>query len=234
PRGAKYSLDEIQDLVKADNGMQNLTPEEQQEYIDKLHEHCALQNMSVCATNTAAARDIQSTLDNVFKMLDGLAVRTGIYACLFASHGHVYDTTQATWFGTDNIMDFWEDVLQMEADEITRKLEQWACMSGCSMFLLRHDIRINYANFSIAIKEKLGVDIRGWPEDIPFQSPTSINDHNALLKLRNGLKNGSCHWFRMSPCQWEEYSAHLAVHRKKGEVVGKARKKCSDTGVPRK
>jgi hypothetical protein len=33
-------------------------------------------------------------------------------------------------------MDFWEDVLQMEADEITRKLEQWACMAGRSIFLL--------------------------------------------------------------------------------------------------
>lgn len=29
-------------------------------------------------------------------------------------------------------MDFWEDVLQVEADEITRKLEQWACMIGRS------------------------------------------------------------------------------------------------------
>jgi hypothetical protein len=75
-----------------------------------------------------------TSLTNV--QLDALAVRTGIYACLFASRGHVYDTTQATWFGTDNIMDFWEDVLQMEADKITRKLEQWACMAGRSIFLL--------------------------------------------------------------------------------------------------
>ncbi|KAG1727284.1 uncharacterized protein EDB91DRAFT_1061179 [Suillus paluster] len=57
----------------------------------------------------------------------------------------------------------------------------------------RCDICINYANFGITMKEKLGVDIRGWPEDIPFQSPTSINDHNTLLKLHDGLKNGSCH-----------------------------------------
>jgi hypothetical protein len=55
---------------------------------------------------------------------------------MFASHGHVYDTAQAMWFGTDNVMDFWEDVLQMEADEIARKLEQWACMAGRSVFHL--------------------------------------------------------------------------------------------------
>ncbi|KAG1719171.1 uncharacterized protein EDB91DRAFT_1089486, partial [Suillus paluster] len=134
----------------------------------------------------------------------------------------------------DNIMDFWEDVLQMEADEITRKLKQWACMSGCRAIVKRCDIRINYTNFGIAMKEKLGVDIRGWPEDVPFQSPTSINYHNALLKLCNGLKNGSCLWFHMSLHQREEYSAHLAVWHKKGEVVGKAHKKHSDAGVPHK
>jgi hypothetical protein len=54
-------------MVKADDTLHNLTAEEQQEYIDKLNEHRALQNMSVRATNTAAVRDVQSTLDGVFK-----------------------------------------------------------------------------------------------------------------------------------------------------------------------
>jgi len=29
-------------------------------------------------------------------------------------------------------MDFWGDVMDLEADEIIRKLEQWACMHGKS------------------------------------------------------------------------------------------------------
>ncbi|KAG1846337.1 hypothetical protein C8R48DRAFT_546661, partial [Suillus tomentosus] len=220
PRGAKYSLDEIREMVKADESMQNLVHEEQQEYITKLNERRALQNMSIRATNTAAAQDVQSTLDNVFKMLDGLALRTGIYTCLFASRGHVYDTAQATWFGTDNVMDFWEDVLQTEADEIAQKLEQWAWTIA-----KRRNIRINYTNFDIAMKDKLAIDLKGWPEGVPFQSPTSINDLKALLKVRDALKDGSCRWFRMSPHQREEYAAELAARRKKGEVIGKPRKK---------
>ncbi|KAG2743411.1 hypothetical protein P692DRAFT_201672374, partial [Suillus brevipes Sb2] len=241
PRGAKLSLKEIRNLVKADDSMRNLTAEEEQEYINKLNEHCALQNMSVRATNTAVARDVH------WMVLDGLAVQTGIYACLFTSRGHVYDTTQATWFGTDNVMDFWEDVLQIMQRVCTRLLN-----SGLSTFLFkfsldavltgisigttvkRRDIQINYTNFSTAIKEKLGIDLRGWPDGIPFQSPTSINDHNALLKLRNALKDGSCHWFRMTPRQREEHSAQLAARRKRGETVGKPRKKRSDAGVPHK
>ncbi|KAG1831998.1 hypothetical protein EV424DRAFT_1313708 [Suillus variegatus] len=221
PRGAKFGAKDLRMLVKEDTAMQNLTEGEKQQYIDNLIEHHAMQNMSVRATNASAARDVQSTLDNVFKMLDSLAVRTGIYACVFASRGHVYDTPQATWFGTDNVMDFWEDVLQMEADEIARKLEQWACMAGRSVF-------------NTAIKEKLGIDLRGWPEGIPFQSPTSLNDLNSLLKVRCALKDGSCHWFRMSPQQHEEYNALLDARHKKGEVVTKPRKKRSDAGIPHK
>ncbi|KAG1884119.1 hypothetical protein F4604DRAFT_1575077, partial [Suillus subluteus] len=216
PRGAKYSLDEIREMVKADKSMQNLVHKKQQEYINKLNERCTLQNMSVHAMNTAAAQDVQSMLDNVFKMLDGLALRTGIYTCLFASHGYVYDTAQATWFGMDNVMDFWEDVLQTEADKITWKLEQWACMAA-----KRRDICINYTNFDTAMKEKLAIDLKGWPEGVPFQSPTSINDLNALLKVCDALKDGSCRWFHMSLCQQEEYAAKLTVHQKKGEVIGK-------------
>ncbi|KAG1720457.1 uncharacterized protein EDB91DRAFT_1088833 [Suillus paluster] len=202
PGGAKYSLYEIQDM-----------------------------NMSVRTTNSAAVHDVQSTLDNVFKI--------------------------ATWFGTDNVMDFWEDVLQTEADEIMRKLEQWACVSGRSIneretvqnmqhictrllnsglrtLIKRCDIRINYTNFNTAIKEKLGIDLRGWPEDVLFQSPTSINDLNTLRKLRDVLREGSCHWFHMTPRQRDEFVIGLAARHKRGEVIGKPRKKRSDAGVARK
>lgn len=56
-------------MVKDDRNMQNLTKEEKKKLIDKLSEHQALRNMSVRATNTAAMRDVQSTLDTIFKMV---------------------------------------------------------------------------------------------------------------------------------------------------------------------
>ena len=43
--------------------------------------------------------------------------------CLFTTCGHVYDSSQPFWYGTDNMMDFWEDVMDLEADEIVWKLE---------------------------------------------------------------------------------------------------------------
>ncbi|KAG1827351.1 uncharacterized protein BJ212DRAFT_1311719 [Suillus subaureus] len=77
----------------------------------------------------------------------------------------------------------------------------------------RRDVQINYANFNIAIKERLGINVRGWPEGIPFQSLTSLNDLSALQKIHDALKDGS-------------------AHCKKGEVIGKPHKKHGDAGVP--
>jgi hypothetical protein len=68
-RGAKYGAKDLRMLVREDTAMQNLTEGEKQQYIDNLNEHCAMQNMSVHATNASAAHDVQSTLDNVFKMV---------------------------------------------------------------------------------------------------------------------------------------------------------------------
>jgi hypothetical protein len=98
----------------------------------------------------------------------------------------------------------------------------------------RRDIHINYANFETAIKEKLSINIKGWPEGVAFQSPTSMNDLRALLKLRGALKDGSCHWFCMTPHQRDKFHALLDACRKRGENVGKPCKKCANAGVPRK
>lgn len=59
--------------------------------------------------------------------LDNLALRTGSYGCVFITRGHVNDTAEATWYGSHNSMDFWEDVMQLDPDEICRLFEQWAC-----------------------------------------------------------------------------------------------------------
>ncbi|KIO08944.1 hypothetical protein M404DRAFT_22764 [Pisolithus tinctorius Marx 270] len=120
--GEKLSLQQIWELARADPKYQDMTQDEKDELLCALMEYCTLKNMSVHTTNSAAACDAQSTLEHVFKILDGLALCTGIYACLFATHGHVYDSLQPFWYGTDNVMDFWEDVMDLKPDEIICKL----------------------------------------------------------------------------------------------------------------
>ncbi|KAH7903764.1 hypothetical protein BJ138DRAFT_979037, partial [Hygrophoropsis aurantiaca] len=127
PRGAKYTIAEIRELIKEDPVMQNLQPDQAQKYIDELAEHRELLKHGMRANNAAAAKDMYSTLGNVFKELDNLVVRTSGYAIVFATRGHVNDTAMPTWHGTHNSMDFFEDVLKLAPDDVCRKFEQWAC-----------------------------------------------------------------------------------------------------------
>ncbi|KAI5992956.1 hypothetical protein EDD15DRAFT_2167641 [Pisolithus albus] len=251
----KLSLEQIRDLARVDPKYQDMTQEEKDELLRALTEYRALKNTSVRATNSAAARDAQSTLEHIFKILDSLALRTGIYVCLFATRGHVYDSSQPFWYGTDNIMDFWEDVMDLEPDEIVRKLEQWACMHGkskqtsCSMqrmcarilnsglrgcVVAKKKIRINFVNFEVAIKARYGIDLLGWPEGVPFQSPHTITNAEHLRTLRDALKAGTCRWAYMTRQQCVQYQDQLKERRSTGELVGKPRKKRSDAGRKRR
>ena len=56
----------------------------------------------------------------------------GIYATLFVTRGHINNTTQASWFGMDNSVVFWEDVFGKSARDVARMYEQWACAQGQS------------------------------------------------------------------------------------------------------
>ncbi|KIO02919.1 hypothetical protein M404DRAFT_956122 [Pisolithus tinctorius Marx 270] len=215
-RGEKLSLQQIRELARAAPKYQDMTQDEKDELLRALMEYRTLKNVSVRATNSAVARDAQSTLEHVFKILDGLALHTGIYACLFATHGHVYDSSQPFWYGTDNVMDFWEDVMDLEPDEIVRKLEQWACMHGKTPdmrvytgVVAKKKIRINFVNFEVAIKEKYGIELLGWPESVPFQSPHATTNAEHLRTLCDALKAGTCHWAYMSTQQRMQHADRL-------------------------
>ncbi|KIM55231.1 hypothetical protein SCLCIDRAFT_30483 [Scleroderma citrinum Foug A] len=129
-------------------------------------------------------------------------------------------------------MDFWEDVMDLEADEIIHKLEQWACMHGknieecnsvegmqwmCAHILnsslcvvAKKKIQINFTNFEVAIKEKYGIDLLGWPEGMPFQSPHAITNVKNLQTLHDALKEGMCRWAYMTRQQHVQHQEQLA------------------------
>ncbi|KAI6041989.1 hypothetical protein EDC04DRAFT_2601290 [Pisolithus marmoratus] len=180
-----------------------MTQDEKDELLHALTKYQALKNMSVHATNSAVAHDAQSTLEHIFKILDGLALHTGIYPF---------------WYRTDNVMDFWEDVMDLEPDEIIRKLEQWACMHGESGYRISRSTTQSKACSGcaheflilayVAIKEKHGIDLLGWPDGMPFQSPHAIINAEHLQSLRDALKVGSNAW-------------NIKTNSRSGELLGK-------------
>jgi len=82
----------------------------------------------------------------------------------------------------------------------------------------------------VAIKEKYGIDLLGWLEGVPFQSPSAITSVEHLRTLRDTLKEGTCRWAYMTRQQRVQYQDQLMQRRNAGEVVGKARKRRSDVG----
>jgi hypothetical protein len=65
---------------------------------------------------------------------DSLSIRTGSYGFFFITRGHINDTYQPTWYGTNDSTSFFEEVLQLDPDDTCGLFEQWACARSKSKF----------------------------------------------------------------------------------------------------
>ncbi|KIJ58441.1 hypothetical protein HYDPIDRAFT_102650 [Hydnomerulius pinastri MD-312] len=247
---------ELREMVATDPHMQDLTPEEEAKYIQELQEFRDNRTHGVRANNEAAARDVLLTANNVAKTLDGLRDRTGIYASLFITRGHINDSVQTTWYGTDNSVVFWEDVFKHSAADVAWQYEQWACAQGqnieerdslgsmrkqCTAYISnglksltgKRDVNMNYNNYETAIVQTYGVSLVRWPDGIVFQNPSNIGTVGDIRQLRDALRSGECHWKKLSKAEHDALTADLNTRRSAGEQVKKTRKKRSDAGTSR-
>ncbi|KAI6006015.1 hypothetical protein EDD15DRAFT_2154572 [Pisolithus albus] len=257
PEFRKSCLSEVRELLANDPKMQpeNLSEEQKEYYIQELVKQRDLMAHGVRANNIAAGEDVFSVTHRIIDELENLRDRTGIYASLFVTRGHINDSTQASWFGTDNSAVFWEDVLGRSTGDVARLYEQWACAQGHkrdSLANMRKQVTalisngltyatgkrhamMNYSNYNTAIVETYGVKLLGWPTGVPFVNPSSIGTVSEIrCRLRDSLKSGECRWKKLSKAERNAFSSELEARRASGEVVKKPRKKRSDAGVPRK
>ncbi|KAL4063921.1 hypothetical protein V8B97DRAFT_2026276 [Scleroderma yunnanense] len=153
----------------------------------------------------------------------------------------------ATWYSTDNAMDFWEDILKLELDQVTKQFELWGCsrnknitqqeslknmqrecmwlietsfhMSAFTYWLVGNQTQLNYNKFNSTIKLKHGINKKGWPEAVPFM---------------NMLRANQCYFVKMSSGEHQDFMKDLKVCQESGEIVKPSCKKCFDAGVPHK
>ncbi|KAG6329465.1 hypothetical protein ID866_9624 [Astraeus odoratus] len=186
PRGSKYMLQQLQQMVANDPKLQNLNDDAKEQLKEQLWHHWEEKGISICATNIAATKDVQSMLDHIFQELDGLALRMGTYKTLFVMHGHSYDMHSVTWYGMDNAMDFWEDVMELQADYIAEQFELWGCSQNknITQWDSLESMQCQCTNYFIpCVKLKHGINKKGWPEGIPFRSPYNIGNVEQVCKL---------------------------------------------------
>ncbi|KAI5981277.1 hypothetical protein EDD15DRAFT_2183701 [Pisolithus albus] len=249
PCGQKFQLKELQEMVANDPHLQNLNKETKQKYLGELKESRSHKAIGIQSTNTAASRDVQATLKNIYAELQALTYHTGIYACLFVTRGHVYDMHAATWFGMDNIMDFWEDRMKLSPDYIIKQLELWACNKEKSelffsdtlhlmtlltiTYISKHAVHLRFRNFE-QIKYKFGIGYEGWPKGIPFCSPYKIQTIDKIHHLQDVIRDNSFRWVKMTATQHHEYRKQVDERHKAGETVGVPHWGRSDKGKKHK
>lgn len=92
---------------------------------------------------------------------------------------------------------------------------------------------MNYANYEDAIVQGRKVMIVGWPEKVPFASPSTIGNLAEMRILNDAWLSGTARWIRMSKDQVKVHANGLEGRREGGEVVGKKRKQRLDAGTKR-
>ncbi|KIN96911.1 hypothetical protein M404DRAFT_161846 [Pisolithus tinctorius Marx 270] len=247
PVGEKLPMARLQELVKVDLEVHPLSQSEEELLIEKLQEYRELKTRGTRMNNTAMAHDVNYMVDRITKELKNLRDRTGIYATLFVTRGHVNDTIQSTWTMTNNSADFWQDVIQQPVADIARKYEQWACTQGQSNVFHntalnnttgqatnKRNIVMNYLNYEHSIILAYGVKLVGWPTDVKFVNPSSIGIISEVIRLRDALRSGTCFWKKLSKRERQEFSAQWESRVIAGEAVLKSHKKRADAGVSRK
>ncbi|KAL4072700.1 hypothetical protein V8B97DRAFT_2023441 [Scleroderma yunnanense] len=166
------------------------------------------------------------------------------------------DELCAMWYGTDNAMNFWEDVLKLELYQVAKQFELWGCSQNKNItqweslenmqrecvwlietsfyHLVGNQTWLNCNNFNSTIKLKHGINKKGWPKTVPFTSPCSIPNVKLIHQLQDTLRTNQCYFVKMSSWEHQDFMKDLKVHQESGEIVKPSCKKHSDAGVPHK
>lgn len=93
---------------------------------------------------------------------------------------------------------------------------------------------MNYEQYEYKIVLLHGVELRGWPKDLKFQSPSKIMNVPDLMKLRDALLAKTCRWVKLNREEMEEYQKKISRLEAEGVLVKKKRKGRADAGMKRK
>ena len=74
--------------------------------------------------------------------------------------------------------------------------------------------------------------ILGWPNNVPFASPSTIGNLKDMRSLHDGWMTGSIRWVRMSNADVKAHAEDLEERRAAGETVGRKRKRRSSKKLP--
>ncbi|KAJ7678316.1 hypothetical protein DFH06DRAFT_1121805 [Mycena polygramma] len=190
---------------------------------------------STRATNNAAATDARNTIKRIGEEMTLLSGRTGMPAEL------------QSWGG----LDFFQDILKIDPRDVGTKFELWAVArekgmngvdtlasmkkeitkyheTGVTTTAGRKKIAINWVQYRKVMILKHGIILKGWPLPGDPVNHNQIHDIASMTLLRNALRDGSCHWHRLSDKEKDRERKKYEKMVEDGLIEERARRTRSD------
>ncbi|KAJ7065933.1 hypothetical protein B0H15DRAFT_807653 [Mycena belliarum] len=242
--GDNKALGELQDdLADAvDAGDITVDPEllpddEKKRLIDQLVAFRETKKRGVRATNKAAAMDGMAVANGVRDAILDLFERTGIRAFALFSRGSPDDAALPHCVDSDDALQFFQREFDISELDVLRAFERFCCtldrgakerndvasvrkqlvmmlMEGLRKVCGDKSAVMSYDNYDYDIRQLKKCELLGWPDSLPLQRPSKLCAEDAR-KIRNGLRDGSIFWRRMSKTAHEELTQEHAGKRMK-------------------
>ncbi|KAJ7719765.1 hypothetical protein B0H14DRAFT_2642890 [Mycena olivaceomarginata] len=216
--------DEIDDGAAFDE--QSLGKIEYERLMDQLEEKRQTETRGARATNKAAANDARKTSMSIGEQLTNLYERTGVRAFAIFSRGNADDDSLPQAVDSDNALEFFLQEMGTDQLDVMRKFEHYSCTMDeatrkkndsksvradmskrltkglpsdvpLEMILRNTKVVMEYAKYDVVIRGGHGVEMAGWPKDVPVERAGTMNAETVRRILRMILA-GEIRWVSMS------------------------------------
>ncbi|KAF9037092.1 hypothetical protein BJ165DRAFT_1408497 [Panaeolus papilionaceus] len=225
----KIPLHELQNMVRDGQRDGTITKEQTKKAVERLREIRALQQRGARSSNTAADADARSSISKISKEVVGVAERSGAIGFALFVKGHIHDDLRPTIIQSLGAGEFLKERYNIDPLDMGVDFEQWSCArkklgkavpdglpavkAQCTNIILRglqkitaeKSIRMNYKNYYRAIVLKHHVHLLGWPQNVPFTTPSNITNIDDARTLRDCLNTKICNWQRVTATQLKHY-----------------------------
>ncbi|KAJ7869817.1 hypothetical protein B0H13DRAFT_1896501 [Mycena leptocephala] len=239
--------DYLQKMVREDPRFQNMTDKDEEALIAEFEARPDKKVVGTRLSNAAAAQDVTAFMKRIHHELCSLQKRTGAIGVCIIGRSSMSDTLLPACIGLEEGRQYFPQVLRSTADQFALKFDHFTVNQGAAgLELGSNELRKAVADgISDGLEQRLGkkvtmkygeydrlvathgVELLGWPEGIPFQSPSNLATVERLKPLHDALQANTLRWEVMSDTRKAEHKAAMANKEKK------QRKKCRDKDLSR-